>query len=69
MLDEECLRPGRVNDVTFLQKLDDHCATHKHYESRGCRKNINDKSIPHEAFRLVHYAGGVSSDLCTTLAG
>lgn len=60
MLDEECLRPGQVTDLTFLTKLNDQCGMHKHFESRGCRKNISDKTIPHDAFRLVHYAGTVS---------
>ena len=59
MLDEECLRPGVVSDNTLLSKLNATCAAHRHYESRGCRKNLNDKTIPHDAFRLVHYAGTV----------
>uniref|UniRef100_A0A0B7BA75 Myosin motor domain-containing protein n=1 Tax=Arion vulgaris TaxID=1028688 RepID=A0A0B7BA75_9EUPU len=59
LLDEECLRPGNTSDKTFLDKLDDRCAKHPHYESRKCKKNQSDKSLPHDAFRLRHYAGNV----------
>lgn len=60
MLDEECLRPGDVSDVTFLEKLNQVCSGHAHYESRGCRKTQSDRTLPHDAFRLVHYAGSVT---------
>lgn len=60
MLDEECLRPGNVSDETFLQKLNQACSNHAHYESRGCRKSQSDRTLPHDAFRLVHYAGSVT---------
>lgn len=63
LLDEECLRPGNTSDTTFLEKLDDRCAKHPHYESRKCKKNQSDKSLPHGAFRLRHYAGNV----CTVM--
>ena len=62
MLDEECLRPGYVSDQTFLQKLDQLCHNHPHYESRGCKKSQSDRTLPHHAFRLIHYAGAVSND-------
>jgi len=57
MLDEECLRPGKVSDETFLNKLNQICANHPHYESRGCKKARSDRTLPHDAFRLQHYAG------------
>ncbi|XP_025081061.1 unconventional myosin-Ib-like isoform X3 [Pomacea canaliculata] len=60
LLDEECLRPGNTSDRTFLAKLDERCADHPHYESRHCRKTQSDKTLPHEAFRLRHYAGNVT---------
>ena len=60
MLDEECLRPGTVTDMTFLDKLNTACSEHPHFESRGCRKNISDKTLDMNMFRLVHYAGNVS---------
>ena len=60
MLDDECLRPGKVTDMTFLTKLNVECCKHPHYESRGCRKTQSDKSLPHDAFKLIHYAGAVS---------
>ncbi|ESP02895.1 hypothetical protein LOTGIDRAFT_212414 [Lottia gigantea] len=59
LLDEECLRPGDVTDTTFLNKLNQRCAQHPHYESRSCKKTQSDKSLPHDAFRLRHYAGNV----------
>ncbi|GFR66958.1 unconventional myosin-Ia-like [Elysia marginata] len=57
LLDEECLRPGNTTDSTFLEKMDTRCESHPHYESRRCKKNQSDKTLPHEAFRLRHYAG------------
>ncbi len=60
MLDEECLRPGKVSDETFLNKLNQTCCTHPHFESRGCKKTQSDRTLPHDAFRLIHYAGAVS---------
>lgn len=60
MLDEECLRPGNTSDGTFLEKLDQLCHSHPHFESRGCKKSQSDKTLPHHAFRLIHYAGSVS---------
>ncbi|KAK3106305.1 hypothetical protein FSP39_017437 [Pinctada imbricata] len=60
MLDEECLRPGTVTDDTFLEKLNQGCKDHPHYESKGCRKNQSDRSLVHGTFRLKHYAGNVT---------
>lgn len=59
MLDEECMRPGNVTDMTFLEKMNVSCATHPHYESRGCRKNQSDKTLDIDVFRLKHFAGSV----------
>ncbi|XP_054579273.1 unconventional myosin-Ib isoform X4 [Eptesicus fuscus] len=61
MLDEECLRPGTVTDDTFLEKLNQVCATHQHFESRmsRCSRFLNDTSLPHSCFRIQHYAGKV----------
>uniref|UniRef100_A0A8B9E7B3 Unconventional myosin-Ib n=1 Tax=Anser cygnoides TaxID=8845 RepID=A0A8B9E7B3_ANSCY len=61
MLDEECLRPGTVTDDTFLEKLNQVCATHQHFESRmsKCSRFLNDTSLPHSCFRIQHYAGKV----------
>uniref|UniRef100_A0A8D0H740 Unconventional myosin-Ib n=1 Tax=Sphenodon punctatus TaxID=8508 RepID=A0A8D0H740_SPHPU len=61
MLDEECLRPGKVTDETFLEKLNQVCATHQHFESRmsKCSRFLNDTSLPHSCFRIQHYAGKV----------
>uniref|UniRef100_A0A665V587 Myosin IB n=1 Tax=Echeneis naucrates TaxID=173247 RepID=A0A665V587_ECHNA len=61
MLDEECLRPGTVTDETFLDKLNTICAEHQHFESRLSKnsKFLNDHSLPHNCFRIQHYAGKV----------
>ncbi|KAJ4933195.1 hypothetical protein JOQ06_030030 [Pogonophryne albipinna] len=61
MLDEECLRPGTVTDETFLDKLNTICAEHLHFESRLSKssKFLTDHSLPHNCFRIQHYAGKV----------
>lgn len=68
MLDEECLRPGTVTDETFLEKLNQVCATHQHFESRmsKCSRFLNDTSLPHSCFRIQHYAGKVPSEVGST---
>ncbi|PKK17456.1 myosin IA [Columba livia] len=62
MLDEECLRPGTVNEDTFLAKLNQLFATHKHYESKETQsaRHIMDASLPPRCFRIHHYAGKVT---------
>uniref|UniRef100_A0A3B3IL63 Myosin IH n=1 Tax=Oryzias latipes TaxID=8090 RepID=A0A3B3IL63_ORYLA len=45
LLDEECLRPGDVTDLTFLERLEEKMGNHPHF--RG-------------DFRLLHYAGEVT---------
>ncbi|XP_063069493.1 unconventional myosin-Ib isoform X2 [Engraulis encrasicolus] len=61
MLDEECLRPGTVTDETFLDKLNTICAEHLHFESRQSKnsKFLTDHTLPHNCFRIQHYAGKV----------
>ncbi|XP_052004979.1 unconventional myosin-Ib-like isoform X3 [Xyrauchen texanus] len=61
MLDEECLRPGTVTDETFLDKLSTVYAEHQHFESRLSKnsKFLTDHSLPHNCFRIQHYAGKV----------
>ncbi|XP_061413053.1 unconventional myosin-Ib-like [Lethenteron reissneri] len=62
MLDEECLRPGSVSDQTFLDKLGSVCAHHSHFQSRLCSnaRFLSDTSLPHDCFRVQHYAGIVT---------
>ncbi|KAF1675204.1 Unconventional myosin-Ia, partial [Pygoscelis papua] len=62
MLDEECLRPGAVNEDTFLTKLNQLFATHKHYESKETQnaRHVMDASLPPQCFRIHHYAGKVT---------
>ncbi|XP_059727716.1 unconventional myosin-Ia isoform X1 [Haemorhous mexicanus] len=62
MLDEECLRPGVVNEDTFLTKLNQLLATHKHYESKETQnaRHVTDASLPARCFRIHHYAGKVT---------
>ncbi|KAI1229839.1 Unconventional myosin-Ia [Lamprotornis superbus] len=61
LLDEECLRPGVVNEDTFLTKLNQLLAKHKHYESKETQnaRHITDISLPPRCFRIHHYAGKV----------
>ncbi|XP_078407985.1 unconventional myosin-Ib isoform X3 [Cetorhinus maximus] len=61
MLDEECLRPGTVTDETFLEKLNQICAVHERFESRMSKSSrfLNDTTLPHNCFRIQHYAGKV----------
>uniref|UniRef100_A0AAY4EKP4 Unconventional myosin-Ib n=1 Tax=Denticeps clupeoides TaxID=299321 RepID=A0AAY4EKP4_9TELE len=58
---DECLRPGNVTDETFLEKLNTVCAYHQHFESRRSKnsKFLTDHSLPHNCFRIQHYAGKV----------
>ncbi|XP_062453531.1 unconventional myosin-Ia isoform X2 [Rhea pennata] len=62
MLDEECLRPGAVNEDTFLGKLNQACAAHRHYESKETQnaRRVTDASLPPRCFRIHHYAGKVT---------
>lgn len=60
LLDEECLRPGNATDLTFLEKLNQACQNHPHYESKALKKCQNDKTLSHGTFRLKHYAGNVT---------
>ncbi|KAM7028431.1 unconventional myosin-Ia [Acridotheres tristis] len=62
LLDEECLRPGVVNEDTFLTKLNQLLAKHKHYESKETQnaRHITDISLPPRCFRIHHYAGKVT---------
>lgn len=61
MLDEECLRPGEATDTTFLSKLHTICGKHIHFESRQNANFLTDKTLPHNAFRIQHYAGKVTN--------
>ncbi|XP_069762513.1 unconventional myosin-Ib-like isoform X2 [Narcine bancroftii] len=61
MLDEECLRPGDITEMTFLQKLNQICSGHQHFESKETQssKFITDLTLPVNCFRVQHYAGKV----------
>ncbi|OCT92843.1 unconventional myosin-Ia [Xenopus laevis] len=62
VLDEECLRPGKVSDATFLAKLSLNFKNHKHFQSKATQndKRIADLSLPDNCFRIEHYAGQVT---------
>ncbi|KAK8726216.1 hypothetical protein OTU49_010428 [Cherax quadricarinatus] len=61
LLDEECLRPGDATDLTFLNKMNSHLATHNHYFSYETSDNSKvKKTINKDEFRLRHYAGEVA---------
>ena len=54
MLDEECLRPGTVTDITFLDKLNTVCAEHQHFESRLFLYYFKDPSFLLIFMKNVH---------------
>ena len=58
-LDDECLRPGEATDETLLQKFNQRCLHHAHYESRASKHLLSDRSLQNDQFRLIHYAGRV----------
>ncbi|XP_076054733.1 unconventional myosin 61F isoform X2 [Oratosquilla oratoria] len=61
LLDEECLRPGDTNDLTFLSKLNCHLVHHPHYFSYETSTDHKiKKQINPDEFRLRHYAGNVA---------
>ena len=49
-----------MSDETFIAKLNKHCIEHVHFESRASKQFLSDMSLPHDCFRLKHYAGSVS---------
>lgn len=57
LLDEECMLPGDVTDITYLDKLNTHLVKNEYYDSRV--KSKSDKSLEPGMFRLKHYAGPV----------
>ncbi|KAM4702177.1 unconventional myosin-Ia [Discoglossus pictus] len=61
ILDDECLRPGKVTDATFLGKLGQVFKTHEHFKSKATHdKYITDATLPNYCFRIEHYAGQVT---------
>ncbi|UYV60906.1 MYO1D [Cordylochernes scorpioides] len=59
VLDEACLNPGPVPDLTLLAALDTKLSSHPHYSSR--RLCPSDRSLEHgRDFRIKHYAGDVT---------
>ncbi|XP_035658684.1 unconventional myosin-Ib-like isoform X2 [Branchiostoma floridae] len=60
ILDEECLIGGNASDHSFLNKLNEVCIRHEHYESRKKKSCRSDKTLPYDCFRLRHYAGSVT---------
>lgn len=60
ILDEECLRPGDVDDGTFLVRLDAQFAKHAHYSSCNSGLHQDRRAISRDEFRIHHYAGIVT---------
>ncbi|KAJ7387260.1 Unconventional myosin-Ih [Desmophyllum pertusum] len=60
LLDEECLRPGEVSDMTFLDKMEKTIGEHAHFVSHATSGYSERKTIQREEFRLKHYAGDVT---------
>lgn len=59
LLDEECLRPGDATDLTFLDKMNDRLANHKHYICHSRASIQIQKLMDRNEFKLRHYAGDV----------
>ncbi|KAK1899490.1 Unconventional myosin-Ic [Dissostichus eleginoides] len=60
ILDEECLRPGDANDLTFLEKLEDTVGGHAHFVTHKLADTKTRKVMARDEFRLLHYAGEVN---------
>ncbi|XP_029450729.1 unconventional myosin-Ia isoform X2 [Rhinatrema bivittatum] len=62
VLDDECLRPGQVSDATFLAKLNQAFANHKHFEKHTNQVTRHQKANPtiNQCFSIQHYAGQVT---------
>ncbi|XP_074636310.1 unconventional myosin-Ic-like [Acropora palmata] len=60
LLDEECLVPGDVSDLTFLDKMEKTIGEHPHFISHATSGYSERKTIKREEFRLKHYAGDVT---------
>ncbi|KAI5099096.1 unconventional myosin-Ic [Silurus meridionalis] len=60
ILDEECLRPGDANDLTFLVKLEDTLGSHAHFLTHKLADGKTRKVMGRDEFRLLHYAGEVN---------
>lgn len=60
LLDEECLRPGDINDASFLSKLNDNLSAHPHYISHRKASTAVQKTMGRDEFQLIHYAGDVT---------
>eukprot|EP00730_Choanoeca_flexa_P005614 TRINITY_DN11985_c2_g1_i12.p1 TRINITY_DN11985_c2_g1~~TRINITY_DN11985_c2_g1_i12.p1 ORF type:complete len:1164 (+),score=410.29 TRINITY_DN11985_c2_g1_i12:80-3571(+) len=59
VLDEECLRPGDVDDKTFLTRLDKQLNRHDHFMSHQSAKGDQRKAMTYNDFLIKHYAGDV----------
>lgn len=60
LLDEECLRPGDPNDLSFLNKLNEKLGNHPHYLCHSKASVAVQKIMGRDEFKLVHYAGDVT---------
>uniref|UniRef100_A0A3P9KWW6 Myosin IHa n=1 Tax=Oryzias latipes TaxID=8090 RepID=A0A3P9KWW6_ORYLA len=60
LLDEECLRPGDVTDLTFLERLEEKMGTHPHFVTHRLADKTTRRTLERGDFRLLHYAGEVT---------
>ncbi|XP_063230710.1 unconventional myosin-Ia isoform X2 [Bacillus rossius redtenbacheri] len=69
MLDEECLKSGLLSDEVFLGKLaqcyvgSSHCEV-RHRGGGSSGGGGSDNNLPANCFRLRHYAGTVTYNVC-----
>lgn len=67
ILDDECLRPGGANDLSFLEKLTQKLDGHPHYKSHRRSDIKTQKIMGRDEFCLMHYAGEVTYNVTTFL--
>ncbi|KAJ2949317.1 hypothetical protein O0L34_g6270 [Tuta absoluta] len=60
IMDDECLRPGDANDISFLEKMSQQLDGHPHYKSHRKVDTRTQKLMGRDEFCLVHYAGEVT---------
>ncbi|XP_076854557.1 unconventional myosin-Ih [Brachyhypopomus gauderio] len=60
VLDDECMRPGDITDLTFLEKLEEKMGHHPHFVTHKLADKMTRKTLERGDFRLLHYAGEVT---------
>ncbi|XP_047489166.1 unconventional myosin-Ia-like [Penaeus chinensis] len=59
VIEDVCARVGGSTDA-LLQQLSFSCGGHSLFDIKGGRHSHSDNNIPHDSFRIRHYAGSVT---------